>query len=495
MRFKMLAVLAVLGLLGTVAPSTTVSADSLPPPILTSHFGRMFPGLPALNTQTNQQVADLAASMLDPNITDPAAGSKDDHGSPSGITYFGQFIDHDLTLDTSASPTADVDPTTLTSGRTFRFDLDSVYCGGPFVTPQIYAADHLHFLVGSNANGVRDLPRNADGSAILCEHRNDENEIVSQWQVAFLSFHNALVDKLHMGFAAAYLTTVHYYQWMVVHEFLPTIVGQSVVDGILNGSIPRFYKPGSLLAPMVPIEFSVAAYRFGHSIVRKAYQVTDQTGKLQVFNGTAADLSGGRPLPAGRQIDWSNFVLQLSSGGDTPGSPFTGGVEAGPTSVSDPNFNFSRNIDLLISSGLFDLPIPGAEASGPNVLAYRNMIRAKFYDMPSGQSVAAAMGVPVIPASAFTTAQALGPQWANGVPLWYYILGEADMVNGGKVLGPVGARIVADVMLRILQDDPLSILGLGNKIFPFTPKAPVASVPGKFGMADFLVFAGVATRP
>ena len=151
----------------------------MPPPILTSHFGRMFPGLPALNTQTNQQVADLAASMLDPNITDPGRGVQGRHGSPSGITYFGQFVDHDLTLDTSASPTGEVDPTTLTSGRTFRFDLDSVYCGGPFVTPQIYAADHVHFLVGPNANGVRDLPRNADGSAILCEHRNDENEILS----------------------------------------------------------------------------------------------------------------------------------------------------------------------------------------------------------------------------------------------------------------------------------------------------------------------------
>jgi hypothetical protein len=284
---------------------------------------------------------------------------------------------------------------------------------------------------------------------------------------------------------------------MVVHEFLPTIVGQSVVDGMLNGSIPRFYRPGPVAKPMVPVEFSVAAYRFGHSIVRKAYQVTDQTGKLQVFNGTAADLSGGRPLPAGRQIDWSNFVLQLSSGGNTPGSPFNGGVDTGPASVSDPNFNFSRNIDLLISSGLFDLPIPGAEASGSNVLAYRNMIRAKFYDMPSGQDVAAAMGVPVIPPGAFTTAQALGPQWANGVPLWYYILGEADMTGGGKVLGPVGARIVADVMLRILQIDTFSILGPTSNAGPhaFTPEAPIASVPGQFGMADFLVFAGVATRP
>jgi hypothetical protein len=456
----------------------------------------MFPGLPGLTSQSNQQIADLATSMLDPNVTDPAPGSKDDHGIASGATYFGQFVDHDLTLDTLPSPTAPVDPTTLTSGRTFRFDLDSVYCGGPVVTPQIYASDRKHFLIQEpNANGVRDVPRNPDGSAIVCEGRNDENEIISQWHVAFLKFHNALLDQFHMNFLQAYLTTVHYYQWMVVHEFLPAIVGGDVVNGMLNGTLPRFYDPGSAVTPMVPVEFSVAAYRFGHSIVRRAYQVTDTTGKLQVFNGTANDLHGGRPLPAGRQIDWGNFVFELSQG-PPPGSPFIPGADpALPTSVADATFNFSRNIDDLISSGLFDLPIPGAEAAGSNVLAFRNMIRAKFYDMASGQTVAQAMGVPVIPPSDFTVAAGLGSQWDTGTPLWYYILGEADMVSGGKTLGPVGARIVADVMLRVLQIDPTSILGASSRLFPFTPEAPVASVPGQFGMADFLVFAGVATRP
>jgi hypothetical protein len=79
--------------------------------------------------------------------------------------------------------------------------------------------------------------------------------------------------------------------------------------------------------------------------------------------------------------------------------------------------------------------------------------------------------------------------------LWYYVLGESDMIDGGKRLGPVGGRIVADVMFRVLQIDPTSILGSSSQIFPFTPEAPIASVPGQFGMADFLVFAGVATRP
>ena len=466
-----------------------------------SFFGRMFGGLPALTGQSPQQIADLAGSMLDPNVTDPAAGSKDNHFLPSGDTYFGQFIDHDLTRDQTDSPTAPTDPTLIPDGESFRLDLSSVFCGGPTAFPSIYAADHLHLLVQeSNVNGVRDLPRNPDGSAILCEPRNDENEIISQIHTGFLEFYNHIVDRFHLPYGLASRLVIWNYQWIVLHEFLPAIAGQDVVNGYLPGCassplgcLHRFYDPGQG-APMVPIEWSVAAYRFGHSMVRKAYQVNDTTGKLQVFNSTDADLHGGLPLPAGRQIDFGNFFDQLAAGGDTPGSPFTGGVENGPASAADPQFNFSRNIDDLLSSGLFDLPIPGAEANGPNVLGFRNMIRAAFYAMPSGQTVAAAMGLDPIPVSAFPAAAALdNGAFAAGLPLWYYILGEADQDNGGHVLGPVGARIVADVIVRVLQADPGSILNGVGRVF--RPLPPVALHAGQLTMADLLTFAGVATRP
>ena len=296
---------------------------------------------------------------------------------PSGFTYLGQFVDHDLTLDPVPQPSAPVDPTGIVNGRTFRFDLDSVYGGGPAVHPELYAADHEHFLVQEpNVNGVRDLPRRADGSAVLVEGRNDENEVISQIHVAFLKFHNRLVDQ-GMTFAQAQRVTINYYQWVVLHDLLPHFVGQQVVDDALSAHGPRFYKPGNPLKPMTPVEFSVAAYRFGHSIVRKAYELNDTTGKIQVFSTTAPDLRGGLPLQAGRQIEWGNF--------------FTG-LDDGP----DAHFNFGRKIDTLISSGLFALPIPGAEASGSNVLAFRNMVRGLFYGQASGQDVARAMGVPVI---------------------------------------------------------------------------------------------------
>jgi Animal haem peroxidase len=455
----------------TPSPTPTLPVTPPIPSPQPNLFGRMFPDLPGLTSQTNQELADLASSMLDPNVTDPNPGSHDNDFVPSGDTYFGQFVDHDLTLDSSPSPTEPENVVGEPNGRTFQFDLDSVYGKGPFGDPQLYAADHKHFLVQDpNSNGVRDLPRNPDGTAILVEHRNDENEVISQIHTAFLMFHNRLVDR-GMSFSLARLTTISYYQWIVLHEFLPAIAGQDVVDGFMpacSPCLPRFYDPGNPATPMTPLEFSVAAYRFGHSMVRRAYEMTTTSGKIQVFSFTQPDLRGGRNVPAGRQIDWGNFVDALER----------------PDNVA--HFNHSRDVDALISSSLFQLPIPPAEASGSNVLAFRNMIRAKFYGLPSGQAVATAMGITPIPPSDLGLAS---PAFDDGTPLWYYILAESG-IAGGKKLGPVGARIAADIFVRLLEDDGGGILRSN-----FSPASPVAAVPGQFGLADLLVFAGVATRP
>ena len=118
-----------------------------------SSFGRMFPRLAGFTDPTPQQIADLAQSQLD---GDP---QNDNPRVPAGFTYFGQILDHDLTLDTSGQPFQRVDPTGLLNGRTFRFDLDDVYGGGPGISPQLYEDDGLHFKVqADNGNGVRDLP-------------------------------------------------------------------------------------------------------------------------------------------------------------------------------------------------------------------------------------------------------------------------------------------------------------------------------------------------
>lgn len=444
-------ILVLLSLLASLLVAGTSAATSSSPGA--SSFGELFPKLPAFEEPTNQQIADLAQGMLDPNAADG-----DNAATPSFFTYFGQFIDHDLTKDTLPQPTAFVDPATLLNSRTFRFDLDSVYCGGPGVTPEVYAADGVHFLVQDpNPNGVLDLPRRTDGSAILCEGRNDENQIISQVHLAFLKFHNRQVDA-GLTFEQARQRTVAVYQSLVLHQALPHFVGQAETNAALAEKQP-VYRVDNPNRPTTPVEFSVAAYRFGHSIIRKAYITREGGPKIQVFNPPGDDLHGGRQLSADHSIQWGTFVPELNTNPATQ--------------------NVARRIDPLISSGLFNIPIPGAEATGSNVLAFRNMTRAAFYGMPSGQDVARAMGeTPISPAQVTTM-----PGFSTGSPLWFYILREAELTTGGATLGPVGGRLVADTFVQVMRADPTSLLRN-------PPVADPQETP-----ARFLTDAGVADRP
>ena len=446
-----------------------------------SRFGRLFPNLPAFTDPTNQQLADLAQTQLDPN-----ADADNNCADPfaivgctfAGFTYFGQFIDHDLTLDTSPTPTGPVDPTTLTNNRTFRFDLDSVYAGGPSVSPQLYEADRLHFKVQDpNVNGVRDLPRNPDGSAILVERRNDENQILSQIHVAFLKFHNRLIDE-NRSFADAQRILQHHYQWAVVNDYFPHVLdGDNALDDIIAGRITiPLDRLRLLLNPnMTPVEFSVAAFRFGHTQVRRAYRLNNLNGSpnFQVFSfaDPLASLMGGRPLAADRQIKWGAFFEELPDP--------TGGQR-----------NIGRKIDPLISQSLFQLPIPGAEAEGSNVLAFRNMLRAKLYGLPSGQDVARALGMPVISPAALN----LGPGFERGTPLWYYVLAESSRLENGQRIGPVGSRIVAETFYSVLKRDPNSYLNTGvlGLIGRFRPDPRIAGADGRMTISDIFQFARVA---
>jgi hypothetical protein len=151
-----------------------------------SFFGRMFPdrAVPVEEAPSNASLVKLAGSMLDPGKDQLNIAS-----TPSGFTYFGQFIDHDLTLDTEPLPTEPIDPAKLLNFRTAAFDLDSVYGRGPAMDPQLYEADRKHLRVQEeNGNGVPDLVRDEQtGTALLGDGRNDENLILAQLHVAFLN--------------------------------------------------------------------------------------------------------------------------------------------------------------------------------------------------------------------------------------------------------------------------------------------------------------------
>ena len=503
-------------------------------------FGRMFPHLApfAPDPDTATALADLAA--LADAMLEPGGGVDTTHGA--AYTYFGQFIDHDITLDLQPQPTAFfsfaknnarsplLDPAgnPVPDFESKKLNLSQIYGGGPDVSPQLYADDKLHFLVPANVNGVIDLPRRADGSAILVETRNDENQILSQFHVAMLLFHNNLVDALNIkNFNRAMNTVIKYYQWAILHDFLPLFCGQAVIDQLLAGK-GRVYDPGAVVAkPIMPVEFSTAAYRFGHSIIRNAYSInpvispanknarntlfagvggaTGPAGGTGVPRTPVGDLHGGYPLTLDHQIDWRNFSEDLFDS-TVPGASLQvlkqlGGGD-GLHSIGQSMFGQPDGSAPGTGAGMPIGGPSGVQPSGSNSIQYRDLIRGYFYLLPSGQDVATAYGLtPIPPGEAIPSSV---PGFGSGTPLFQYVLYEAFLQNQGSPtidnfdatgtnadfenaqLGPVGARIVADVLLRLMRISADGVFANG-----FSPAPPVAPAPGQFRVSDILRFAGV----
>jgi len=453
----------------------------------------MFPDLaqnPActLPVQTN---GDLFPAVVD-DLIHLAAGMRDegaagDSGVPAGFTYLGQFIDHDLTLDRSSISSQLVDPTALLNFRTPRFDLDSLYGAGPaedsFLYVQFPPADRpwLRGVAMLLSEGGFNLPRNSEGIAIIPESRNDENLIIGQLHTAFIRFHNAVVDILHTAdpslageqlFLAARQTVVRHYQWIVRHEFLPTVLRGEVVTQVFDNNYNPIYEP----TPddvWLPVEFSPAAYRFGHSLVRDDYPVinTNQPGNDatlgQLFDFTGLGGSGGS-LGSRWQVDWHHFFA-------FPGS--------------NAAVNFARAFDTQVAIGLHDID-PG-QSGHPLLLPSLTLRRSYSYRVAAGQCVAAHLGyAPLTQDELLTNHPANGtlrqrPYLLDETPLWYYLLKEAEIREAGARLGEVGSRIVAEVFAGLLRADPTSILNLPNV---WTPSLPSATV-GQFNMTDLLTLA------
>jgi hypothetical protein len=426
---------------------------------------------------------NLAAGPIE-LIVNPALSvdNPDSSSHTAGATFMGQFLDHDMTFDTTSRLGKPTHPNTAPNARRPLFDLDSVYGDGPAGSPLLYdPADRAKFRV-EHGGLFEDLPRDANGTAIIADPRNDENLVIAGLQVAFLLFHNATVDRVRVNEPdassedvfdeARRLVTLHY-QWLMLHEFLPQFVGAPMVNDVLtNGG--RFY-PTSQTAATIPIEFQMA-YRFGHSLVRPSYRAN--------FAG-----AGGGPF----------FAMLFDDGGGAGSEPtdLRGGARASrrfigwhtffrfPGFESDTRPN--KRIDTTLSTPLFELPL-GAIASGmpPVSLAERNLLRHLTWQMPAGQAIAAAMGGPVLPDTHFAELKAIYPPFVSSTPLWYYVLREADILANGETLGPIGGRLVAEVFIGLLRADPKSIL---NQATPFVPT--LGPTAGQFQMIDLLRVAGV----
>jgi len=457
-----------------------------------------------LNDENRALLSDLGnlmgnsgrESLADPNSTIPA-----------GFTYFGQFVDHDLTLDVSSSldTTAELDATTILNMRTPSFELDSVYSDGPFLRPYLYEfpntgpSSAIKFRLGSNrpsgpggpsldisSVGMRaqtrfDVPRminfvdptNSAFTAVIGDPRNDENLIISQIHFSVLTVHNAVVDSLVLSsflgdiFGKAKELVIHHYQWAVFNDYLKRICGEPAVSEALGKAV----SIGSGFR--MPVEFSVAAYRFGHSLVRENYWVNHNfpnASMLEVFQFIRKPL-----LPV-----LSSWVVNMNSFFET--------------GVPVPVFNFTRKIDTILTNALESLP---GTAGIMSVLAARNLNRGLIFGLPSGQVACRRLGITPMTTEQLTTGipvdeveilNRFSGRLLEKTPIWYYILREASVLGSGNSLGPLGARIVARTFARILKRDANSFINNG-----FTPSLPSA-VAGNFTVADLMNFAGV-TRP
>jgi hypothetical protein len=445
-------------------------------------FGTMFKRLPAF-APPDDLLDDLARTMVEPDISDVHLATGD--RLFAGFTFIGQFLDHDMTLDTTPLDQQLADPDATVNFRTPRYDLDSVYGRGPTEEPQYYdPADRDKLFVTTNANGVEDMARDADGRATIPEPRNDENLIIVQFHKAVAKFHNAIVDyargqgiRREWVFETARRLTRWHYQWAVAHDFLPRFVGEELVGptGAVYKEVPgkppvinlTYYKPTNRQGrPFMPVEFAVAAYRFGHSLIRPFY-VINKNGIVDVFGPAGGfNLNGGRPIPAELVIDWKNIL------------------------PVDPTFpaRKPRKIDTKLSIPLATLPGSAVPPPDPTIhLAVRNNRRGKRVGLPSGQQVARAMRVTALSNTALGLTD---PRWGGEAPLWFYILKEAELAPyNGERLGPVGGRIMAEVLVGLLQRDPNSYLYLDAA---WKPAPPIAPATGQFSFADLLRYARAA---
>lgn len=475
-------------------------------PMFEGRFGRMFRRLPVFDVE-KRDLRDLADSMTQ------AGPPADNPNVPSGFTYLGQFVDHDITHDVSSSLQRMNDPEGLVNFRTPRFDLDSLYGRGPVETPFLYDQadpDGVKLLVGRVVNdgggreeGQHDLPRNdfrdpndPQQRALLGDPRNDENTFVSQLHLLFVKFHNRVVDKVREDrprlkgdnlFKEVQRIVRWHYQWVVVFDFLDRTVPEGMLDKLLvedddglRKTRLKFYDWNK--QPFMPVEFSGAAYRFGHSQVRGGYKINTTVPGLPTFlpadrlaqqpDPRIADFRGFRGLPPFWTVSWP-FFFELEGGGD----------------VLQPSLKIDTNI-----SGPLVNSLPGAdhEDQDDRSLPRRNLLRGRALQLPTGQRIAKRMGLrgaSILSGEDVGLEGDLADKFGDETPLWYYVLREAEVQqNGGERLGEVGGRIVAEVLLGVLDGDPLSFLSVEPG---WTPELPGA-VEGQFKMADLIRFADPA---
>lgn len=499
-----------------------------------------------VSDNTVKALNDLGASMVEPSP--PSDDPPNNSPIPPIYTYWGQFLDHDLTANTDRDfAVSDITKDglkplypafvkeNLKNLRQPSLNLDSVCGDGPFAQSGDVPYDGIKFKLGEVQTGrgipgvmippiddlTRDLPRKQDdpkhennGVALIGDGRNDENLVVAQLHVAFMRFHNAAVDwvdKKYPGkrdkdvFILAQNFTRWTYQWLVVHDFLKTVAIGSIVDSVLEskGNLLDMGKRGTYM----PLEFSVASYRFGHSMVRPTYDWNRNFGRpgnalrpfatfdqLFQFTGKAEPSTrfggGGTRLPFNWIVEWDRMVDKNSLFSN----------------------RFARRIDTILAPPLGELRNEGNSPGLADLikkllkhLARRNLLRGYLLSLPTGQAVAEELGIDMLTEAELkentdssdagkkrndATNKALDDGgFIDKTPLWFYVLKESEVREQGNSLGEVGSKIAAETIIGHIKHDPDSYLNHKD----WNPKNGVLLPNGSSvdSIADFLRFGGV----
>lgn len=454
---------------------------------------------------------DLGNLMGDPG-TSSAPNPAFDSVIPAAFTYLGQFIDHDLTARTDRnSPDTsignylieplhpDLVVANLRNGRRPQFDLDSVFGDGPGLagigTPNVgvtqsdplYETDLRMKLF--QQGGRIDLPGREPSdpgvpfknAAVIGDMRNDENINISQLHASFLLFYNEIYAGISGPNTDKYIRARQLarwaYQYIVVHDYLNHVCDKAIVaDTLANG--PRYFGPtaGNGTA-FIPLEFAVAGFRFGHSMIRPFYRLNGLSGNVDVMdllstNAKPGNFSGDNHLVAERIIDWTNFV--------------------------GPSAQRARRIDTRIARGLFNIPFIPDRQPLKN-LAVRNLLRGYNLSVPHAQAVSTAFGVQPLSTAQLIVGEdkdiakvLVDYKFDKTTPLWYYILREAAVQQNGERLGEVGSRLVCETIVGMIKSDPNSYFN--NNSDSAVKSNGIDVKPGQGGLIktlhDLLKFAG-----
>ncbi len=461
-----------------------MEVETVPCPSL-ARFGYLFPDLQrdpanllAEDPITVQNLMALGRTM---------AGSQPvevdfDSTIPSVYTYFSQFVDHDISLEEATKdvvldgklipwPLSKIEK--IENSRSATLDLDSVY-GPTRINNMCYPVPRQgnKMVIEQAIKGPpdTDLPREPKPyRARIGDPRNDENLIISQLHLAFLRAHNSILDlNPSLDFEQARTLLRQHYQFVLIKDFLPRIADPKIVNDVLD-SIINIYDPPDDDSYM-PLEFSVAAYRFGHSMIRSSYNynaIFEDPRKSQIDRLLMPQALGGyhHILPEWI-ILWDRFV----GGGSNP--------------------NLALRIDTHLARPLSNFP---DAAGNPIGLAVRDLLRGYLLRLPTGQAVAQALGARVMTPQEIEDAvsneekQVLRDPKTNlsgRTPLWYYVLVEAVTSGTGR-LGPVGSTLVAAVLVGQVRRSKDSFLMHKN----WSPT--LGQTKGQFTLPDLLRLAKV----